>query len=148
MTHVALTVPDVAEAEDYYRSLFALEVAFRDVEIEGQWYGLRPDSDWRAADGCTARMSALARGPFVLALEEGVAADAGRLNHIGLRMTLENLTHLRIRAHEHGVEVEENRADLLAFRDRYGVRWEIGLVAFDRPASMGAGARTGRWWPQ
>jgi catechol 2,3-dioxygenase-like lactoylglutathione lyase family enzyme len=147
ITHVSLTVDDVPAAEDYYRSLLALEVAFRDVEVDGAWYGLAPDSDWLAADGCTTRMCALSNGALVLALEEGDGVAGGRLNHIGLRVTLEDLTHLRIRAHEHDTVVETNTADRLVFRDRYGVRWEVGLVAYDRPGAMGTGPRTGRWWP-
>lgn len=147
MTHIALTVPDVPAAEEYYRSLLGLAIAFRDVAINGEWYGLRPGTDWRAADGYTAARSTLSNGALVIAIEQGDACSSGRLQHIGLRLTLEDLTSLRIRAFEHETVVEKNDAGLLTFRDRYGIRWEAGLAAFDEPASLGAGARTGRWWP-
>lgn len=147
VTHIALSVPSVPDAEEYYCSLLGLAVAFRDVEVEGEWYSLRPGTDWRAADGWTRAMSALGNGALVLALEEGDRGMTGPVDHIGLRLTLEDLTALRIRAFEHEVTVEENRADLLVFRDRYGVCWEAGLTAYDQLAVMATGNRTGRWWP-
>lgn len=146
VTHVAITVPDVPAAEDYYRSLLGLTPAFRDVEIDGEWYGLRPDSDWRAADGCTNAVSALGNGALMLFLEQGDQAP-GLPHRIGLHLALEDLTQLRIRAFEHNADIDINHAGLLRFRDRFGIQWEAGLAAYDRPAALGAGARLGRWWP-
>lgn len=151
ITHVALTVSNVEEAEEYYRSLLGLTVAFRDVRIDGEWYGLRSGYDWRAADGCELAVSVLGNGPLNLALESGEAAENGRshhLGHVGLRVSLGILDELRIRALEHEAEIVTNRSDLLVFEDRYRIRWEVGIAAYDNPAAMGTGARTGRWWPE
>jgi hypothetical protein len=35
----------------------------------------------------------------------------------------------------------------MTFDDRLGFRWHVGIAAYNDPASMGAGERTGRWWP-
>ena len=148
ITHVALCVEDVAAAEQYYCSLLALEVAFRDIEVEGEWFGLRPEYDWEAADGANAQVCALGRGNLVLALESGrPTSEASRLQHIGLRVSFDDLQSLRIRVAEHEIEAEITRPDLLVFSDRFGVRWEVGIAAYDDPSSMGTGPRTGRWWP-
>ena len=147
ITHVALKVANVEEAEEYYHSLLGLTVAFRDVQIEGEWYGLRSGYDWRAADGCELAVSVLGNGPLNLALESGDAPANGRLNHVGLRVSLGVLDELRIRAVEHEAAIVTNRSDLLVFEDRYHIRWEVGIAAYDNPAAMGTGARTGRWWP-
>jgi catechol 2,3-dioxygenase-like lactoylglutathione lyase family enzyme len=149
LTHITLGVPSVPDAEEYYASLFGLEVAFRDVRIDGEWFGLRPWSDWRAADGADAYLSVLHRDALVIVLEDvlGEGGGAQARSEIGLQVNLANLNELRIRVAEHNVDFRENRADLMTFDDRLGFRWHIGIAAYNDPASMGAGERTNRWWP-
>lgn len=147
ITHLRIAVDSVPDAEAYYASLFDLALVCRDILVDGEWFGLSPATDWRAADGAECRVSVLARGPLVLVLDEAMPAGTGHPAVLGLRTHLAGLNQLRIRAAEHGVDFVENTADTVSFDDRLGFRWHFGLAAFNDPASMGAGARTGRWWP-
>jgi len=147
VTHIALPVPAVPEAEEYYASLLGLDLVYRDICVDGEWFGLQRYTDWRAADGATARISVLARGALVLVLSDGTPGSPHGGCELGLRVTLANLNDLRIRVAEHGVDFSENAAGEMRFADRLGVRWHVGIAAFNDPASMGTGARAGRWWP-
>jgi len=147
VTHLALTVPSVPNAEEYYASLLGLDLVYRDICVEGEWFGLPRHADWLAADGATARISVLARGALVLVLSDGATSSPPGGCEVGLRVTLADLNDLRIRVAEHGVDFSENAAGQMRFVDRLGVRWHVGIAAFNDPASMGTGARAGRWWP-
>ncbi len=46
VTHIALRAPRLREAEDFYRGLFAFEVAFREAETSQGWSTLPESADW------------------------------------------------------------------------------------------------------
>lgn len=147
ITHVALRVSNLPEAEAYYAALFGLQVAFREVECEDGWRTLRPANDWSAAiaAGHAPGLSVLHGGALTLALEAGPAQPAGQLSHIGLAVAAEQLDALRQRIAALGGNAGLQRADLLVFDDRFGVRWEIAAAPLPPAEQQSSGARAGRW---
>jgi catechol 2,3-dioxygenase-like lactoylglutathione lyase family enzyme len=72
--YVALFVPRLRAAEAFYRSVFDLELLFRESEQgDGSWKTLRAGLDWDDAEarGIEVRMVALRRDELVLALSRG-----------------------------------------------------------------------------
>ena len=83
--HIALFVPDLREAEEYYQSLFGMELIGREAELEdGLWYTLPLDKSWDDAEaaGIELGMLALRKGEIVLALFSGDAPQ-GQVFAIG-----------------------------------------------------------------
>ena len=115
LTHVALRVNGLSEAERYYQRLFGLEVAFREAETPEGWRTLPQDAGWEEAEaaGISLSMCMLSRDGFRLALEEvSAVGDHGVLDHVGLLMDPADLETLRERA-----EVLR-RAELEHYRSR------------------------------
>ena len=143
-SHIAITVPDLEQAEAYYRALFDMEVVTREeLGLDGDRQ-LPWDKDWSDARhaGIELYMVALRRGGFVLALfDEGsqFIRELGQPHYrplfIGLDMPADEI--LRVRARLAGEDWEEESG---GFRDRYGVGWQLGAGTFS-----GTGDRTGRW---
>ena len=127
--HVVLEVPDLAEAEAFYRDLFDLDVLFREG-TKGETFGRVPDDlDWPAAieKGVEPGMSFLGRDAFALALaaeDEEKDADARRLDHIALALDAEDRDAIRDRAADLGCECRTHSHSLFV-TDRYGVEWEL-----------------------
>jgi catechol 2,3-dioxygenase-like lactoylglutathione lyase family enzyme len=76
VSHIALSVPDLQEAERFYKDLFELGLVGREIEKEdGLGYILPFDKGWE--DVKTAEvvldMTALRKGSFVLALFRGTS---------------------------------------------------------------------------
>ena len=145
-THVALNVDDLQTAEQYYRDLFAMPVAFREVERPDGWYTLPTELDWAEAKaaGCVPGLSVLFRDSFALALEETPGAPGARLSHIGLLVDDQELAALHSRADELCCSLQQPHQRVLLLEDRYGVRWEI--TTRDEPiVSQSNGATRGRW---
>lgn len=144
LTHVALRVADLREAEAYYPSLFELTPHFREAEVDGEWRTLPSDADWDDAQaaGVSLDLCYLGSGDLELALErvEGVEAD-GRLSHVGLSLDGDELVALRGHLAEHDCVVTGSSERSLVFEDRYGVTWEAS-VGYEASST---GERTGRW---
>jgi catechol 2,3-dioxygenase-like lactoylglutathione lyase family enzyme len=49
VTHVALRVADLRQAEDFYMALFDLQVAFREAEVADGWRTLPEGAGWQDA---------------------------------------------------------------------------------------------------
>ncbi|HEX6678097.1 MAG TPA: VOC family protein [Actinomycetes bacterium] len=145
LTHVALRVPDLRRAEDFYRALFDLRVASRQAEVADGWRALPEDAGWREAEaaGITLDLSVLHRDALRLALEraEDAAAAGGRLDHLGLEVSEAELERLRQAAPGLGCQVVRERPGLLVLDDPFGVRWEL-TTAFEL---RNPGVVTGRW---
>lgn len=146
-THIALMMTPLRPAEEFYRALFALDVAFRETETADGWYTLPADASWDAieAAGIHVGLCSLHRDTFTLALEDGAGSEGGRLSHIGVQVDAQDLERLRALAPTSGCQVVQDRPILLVFDDPYGVRWEMTTVAYDDPRSLSTGARLGRW---
>ena len=107
VTHIALRVASIAEAEDFYCALFAMEVIVRE------------------------EISMLSRDIFTLALEHGEAGNvtlSQPLAHIGLHVDEEELERLQNAATKLRCKVARVRPDLLIVGDRYGVQWEVTSI--------------------
>lgn len=118
-------VPDLRQAEDFYITLFDLEVAFREANVANGWRTLPEGAGWEDAQAASIRLdlSMLHRDALGLALEragEGLAAGE-RLSHVGLETTDDELDRLRQAAPRLGCKVVLDRSGLL-LDDPYGVR--------------------------
>lgn len=148
MTHVAIRVHGLSEAERYYGRLFGLEVAFREAETAEGWKTLPQEAGWEEAEaaGISLSMCMMSRDSFRLALEEASAVDDhGVLDHVGLLMEHGDLETLRGRAEELHATIALERDTLLIVDDRYGVRWEATTIVRGDPRAESNGARRGLW---
>ncbi|HKF37774.1 MAG TPA: HAD-IA family hydrolase, partial [Ktedonobacteraceae bacterium] len=146
-THIALIVTPLRQAEEFYRALFALEVAFREAEAADGWDTLPSDASWDDAEaaGISLGLCSLHRDAFTLALEDGASSAGGRLSHIGAQVDAEDLERLRTVAPTLGCQVVQDGPTILVFDDPYGVRWEVTTTSYDDPRRLSTGARAGRW---
>ncbi len=122
--HLALVVPDLREAERFYRETFDMTVLGRETWGEdGETYALRPDKGWDDAEGAGVVIGfvALQRDEVTLALMAGDAAP-GQVLAIGLVMDSGEIAHVRSRL---AVMLIADRADYLEFFDPFGVRWQL-----------------------
>ena len=147
ISHIALRVDDVAEAESYYCRLFDLEVAFRDLTTDGVQRSLRPGTKWAdaAEHGFRPGLSSLWRDGFNLALEQAPASGAGHVDHLGLLVEQQEVAETAARAREMGCTILVQRADIVVFTDRYGIRWELTSTQYESPVDQSTGARLGAW---
>ncbi len=148
VTHLALRVERLRDAEAFYRGLFAMEVAFREAETPDGWWTLPQSAGWDDAEraGIDLGLVMLYRDGIRLALEaaDAVAAD-GQLSHVGVFVDEDELTRLRASAADAGCRIVQDRAQALVFDDPFGVRWELNTFPYDDPPSLSTGARAGRW---
>jgi catechol 2,3-dioxygenase-like lactoylglutathione lyase family enzyme len=147
VTHIALIVSPLRQAEEFYRTLFALEVAFRETETADGWYTLPSDAGWDDAEaaGISLGLCSLHRDAFTLALEAGANSEGGRLSHIGVQVDTEDLLRLRTVAPALGCQVVQDGQTLLVFDDPYRIRWEMTTGSYDDPRRLSTGARLGLW---
>jgi catechol 2,3-dioxygenase-like lactoylglutathione lyase family enzyme len=147
VTHIALIVSPLRQAEEFYRTLFALEVAFREAETDAGWYTLPFDADWDDAEACGIALGlcSLHRDAFTLSLEEGRGTGGGRLSHLGVQMDAEDLAHLRTVAVAMRCQIVQDGPTILVFDDPYDVRWEMTTSSYEDPRRLSTGARMGRW---
>lgn len=148
VTHVAVRVESLREAEAFYTKLFGLEVAWREAETPDGWRTLPAGADWDSAEraGIELGLVMLYRDGLRLALE---AADrvqeAGVLSHLGVFADEDELVRLRHSARAAGCEIVTDSERGLIFDDPFGIRWELNTFAYDDPPSMSTGARAGKW---
>jgi catechol 2,3-dioxygenase-like lactoylglutathione lyase family enzyme len=148
VTHVAIRVMGLREAERYYRGLFGLEVAFREAETTDGWKTLPGDVGWEQAEAAGIRIGlcVLFRDAFRLAIQQEPLVDRyGVLDHVGLLVEPDDLAALRARAARLRIEITRVRDTLLLVDDHYGVRWEITTDVREDPRSDSSGARRGLW---
>jgi catechol 2,3-dioxygenase-like lactoylglutathione lyase family enzyme len=142
--HLALFVPELRAAEDYYRALFDLEVVGREAPLDpaaDAWATLPADRGWddAAAAGIELGMVALRRDGFVLALFPG-PAGSGQVFAVGLVMEAGELAAVEDRLGDEAV-VGATTPSWLAFVDRYGIHWQ--LATGERFSTQGE--MHGRW---
>jgi catechol 2,3-dioxygenase-like lactoylglutathione lyase family enzyme len=144
--HVALHVPDLQQAEEYYRHVFELDVVTREALTSGSltddepWAQLPHSATWGDAQvaGIDIQMVGLHRGDLLLALFPG-DPQPGTLFLIAIVATVEVIASVRSRLPvETSVEVDQD--DALTFRDPFGFRWQLC-----GPGFTGTGDARGRW---
>lgn len=127
--HVALVVPDLRAAEEYYQSVFNMELIGREAELDGGlWYTLPFDKGWDEAQaaGIELGMLALRKDQFVLALFKG-DAPSGQVAVIGLKMPMEEIVRVRDRLPRDAQVSDRAPTNYLEFRDPYQIVWQISL---------------------
>ena len=126
--HLALVVSDPRAAEEYYQSVFEMELIGREAELgDGRWYTLPFDKGWDdvEAAGIELGMLALRKDQFVLALFKG-HAPSGQVVVIGLKMPMEEIAKVRVRL-PMNPQVSKSTPDYLEFCDPYQIVWQISL---------------------
>lgn len=143
--YVALYVPDLRAAEDFYREVFSLDLLFRESRgPDGTWRTLRPELSWEdaAEQGIEVGMVALRRAEVVLALFPGAPAP-GTVYELCIGVGPEEVGEVRSRI-ERTTTILEAEARLLRFQDPFGFRWAV------QPADArfrSSGESAGRWLP-
>ena len=128
LRHIALLVPDLRAAEQYYQVVFKMEIIGREALLEdGLWYTLPLEKSWNDAEAAAIDlgMLALRKGAFVLALFRG-GAVFGQVFAVGLAMPGNEIASIRLRLKE-DVEILEAGPANLSFRDPYQIIWQISI---------------------
>ena len=142
VSHIALFVPDLQEAEKFYMDLFNMELIGREIEKENDlWFTLPFNKGWEdaIASGIDLDMTALRKGNFVLALFRGTN-PSGQIYVIGLNATQEDIKTIHNKLSP-DIEIEEFQTDRLEFIDPYCITWQIAV----EPVFRTAGDFANRW---
>jgi catechol 2,3-dioxygenase-like lactoylglutathione lyase family enzyme len=124
--HLALFVPELQKAEQYYQTIFEMELVGREAMLDdGLWHSLPFDKGWEDAQkvGIELGMCSLRKGSFVLALFRG-HSGGGQVYVIGLEMPAEQIAGVRERLPQDTFTMEEG-PDSLTFLDPYQITWQI-----------------------
>lgn len=134
ITHVAIQVPDLIEAERFYSGLFNTDVDYRQTTIDGEWHTLAEGSDWTDAKdaGYEPRMSFLARDDFFLALASPVESQpvpSKQHYHIGLQMNEAEFDELVHQAEHLNCDIlqqgTQGGGSWALIEDSYGYEWDV-----------------------
>lgn len=125
--HIALFVPDLRAAEDFYRRIFGMDLLFRETDMngDGSWYTLPLEKGWEDAEmaGIELTMVALERNGFVLALFRG-APQHGTVSEICFGLAADEIEVVRARLRDAPIS-SEHRERWLRFDDPFGFRWTL-----------------------
>lgn len=150
ITHVAIRVPDLITAEEFYTKLFDTDVNYRQTLIDGEWHTLADGIDWTEAKkaGYEPRMSFITKDEFFLALvgpDEKVADLPKQEYHIGLQMNNNDFKTFIHQAEMAGCEVlhqgDHQGHNHALIEDVYGYEWDV-TVAWSTERS---GTPSGPW---
>jgi catechol 2,3-dioxygenase-like lactoylglutathione lyase family enzyme len=142
--HIALFVPDLPAAEEFYRGIFDSQLLMRESEMDdGLWYSLPLDKGWLDAEeaGIQIDMIALKRGEFVLALFRGQPDPKATVLEIGVSMPPADITALRDRLPESVELLPHEHGDLMV-RDPFGYVWHFWPAGTPFTSN---GESSGRW---
>lgn len=143
--HVAITVPDLQEAEAYYQALFEMESVTRERLGPDGDAQLPKDKDWAdaLAAGVTIQMVALRVGDLVLALFDEASPMIRALDlpqyrplFVGVEMPEAQIARVRERLRDEAWDDGSG-----GFRDRYGIGWQLS----PKRTFLGSGDRGGTW---
>jgi len=143
VSHIALFVPDLQEAETFYKNLFDMELIGREAEEEdGLWYTLPFDKAWEdtKAAGMDLDMTALRKGEFVLALFRGTNNPPGQVFAIGLGADEKDIKAIHEKLSP-DIKMEVFQPERLEFIDPYHITWQIAV----KPTFRTAGDFANRW---
>jgi len=142
VSHIAVFVPDLQEAERFYKDLFEMELIGREIEKEdGLGYTLPFNKGWEDVKtaGVVLDMTALRKGDFVLALFRGTK-PLGQVFAIGLSTGIKDIEAIHDRL-QTDIEIEVYQPDRLEFIDPYCITWQIAV----EPTFRTAGDFANRW---
>jgi catechol 2,3-dioxygenase-like lactoylglutathione lyase family enzyme len=132
VSHVAIRVADLERAEHFYVDFLGMEIVGRARRAGEGFAALPADYDWRGAiqRGDEPDVSFLRNGPLVLALQRagrGAIVDRGALDHISVRVDASTFTALKGQVLMRSMEVVGKAETAFAFRDPFGITWELSL---------------------
>jgi catechol 2,3-dioxygenase-like lactoylglutathione lyase family enzyme len=144
--HVALHVPDLQHAEEYYRHAFDLDVVTREALSGGNlandttWAQLPHTATWEDARlaGLEIQMVGLRCDELLLALFPG-DPQPGTVFLIAVVATAEEIASVRSRLPD-DTSIEVDQDDALTFLDPFGFRWQLCGPGFAGPGDV-----HGRW---
>lgn len=142
LTHVALLVPELREAEDHYRTIFAADLIGREsLRQDGRWYSVPPGLGWADIDAADVEIHwvGLRRDGLIVALLRGEPEAQRTLYAIGLHVQPNEVAEMHERLPE-TVTVEVHTDTALTFLDQYGFRWQCSRSEFKT-----AGDARGDW---
>jgi len=144
--HIALRVPDLQAAEDYYCALFAAHVLFREAPTADGWRTLPSWAGWADAEaaGFSLQLSVIGRDRLQVALfatTEDIPAF-GLLDHVAIEVEADDIHAVRRGIAALGGAAQTERNGVLIFDDRFGIRWEMTTKQADYGNN---GEMRGRW---
>jgi len=144
--HIALRVPDLKAAEEYYCALFAATVLFREAPTADGWRTLPSWAGWADAEaaGFSLQLSVIGRDRVQVALFAAVEniPASGLLDHVAIEVGADDIHAVRRGIAALGGAVQTERNGVLIFDDRFGIRWEMTT----KPEDYGNnGEMRGRW---
>ena len=123
VSHLALRVSDLDRAEAFYAEMLAMDVVAREKRGAN---GYEPAADVAAADVVFLR-----NGPLVIALHRnpaGARLERSILDHISIELDATSYQRIKGAALMRGYEFVANADTAAAFRDPFGVVWEIAVA--------------------
>lgn len=135
VTHVAIRVSDLIDAEEFYTELFNTNVNYRQTLIDGEWHTLADGIDWTEANeaGYEPRMSFIVRDDFFLALsgpdEDWPDQSKKEDYHIGLQMSEAEFEELIQRVEQTNCNIlhqgTQRGHSYALIEDIYGYEWDV-----------------------
>lgn len=131
INHLAIRVPNLRKAEEFYASFLAFDVVGR-VRVENdEAVALGADFDWAVEGDDGADVTYLQNGPLTLAVHRvglGGRIDRALLEHIALRVDATSFTRIKGLALMRGYEVVGQSETDFAFRDPFNIVWDLNLA--------------------
>lgn len=132
VTHVAINVPDLVEAEAFYTEFFDTGIAFRQTPIDGEWHTLPSEVDWPTAEeaGYEPRMSFIQKDDLFLALQVPASSEHHQEDqsyHVGLEMSSAELEDILLRADELNCKILHQHDTGALIEDTLGYEWDIAV---------------------
>ncbi len=134
VNYLAINVPDLPRAEAFYHDLFGMDVVARTKSEEGGGYRLLP-ADYNPVDavlsGEVADDSFLRSGALLIALHRvgrGSRIERTMIDRVSIRVDAETFNRLRGQMLMRNYENLGGGHTYFAFRDPYGVPWEVTMA--------------------
>jgi catechol 2,3-dioxygenase-like lactoylglutathione lyase family enzyme len=148
VTHIALRVADLQQAEAFYTELFDLQVAWREAERATGWATLPPNKTWDDVHAANQELDLVMvyRPGLALALERATDIHpAGTLSHVGISADAHAVASISQRAQQINCTIIQQSARAVVFQDPFGVQWECSQADYSDPVQLSTGARMGQW---
>jgi catechol 2,3-dioxygenase-like lactoylglutathione lyase family enzyme len=131
LNHVALRVIDLAKAERFYTTFLDMEILGRARRTPyGGYVALNGSYSWEEAarTGQEADVTFLRNGPLTIALQRlgrSARLEPGLFDHISVRVDATTFLGIKGQVLMRSYEVLASSETAFAFRDPFGVTWEI-----------------------
>lgn len=133
LNHIALRITDLPKAEAFYTEFLSMELIGRARHsTHGGYTALNGHYSWdeAARTGQEADVTFLRNGPLTIALQRvgrGARLERGLLDHISVRVDATTYMNLKGQVLMRSYELIASAETAFAFRDPFGITWEITL---------------------